>query len=96
VDVLIAAVLGLIAWRVLFRHSDARSINEVSQALTIPRWWMYTFISFTTALAAVLALLARAHRHEHHGGVRIMTIGLVCLAWCCCWPCCACPWASPC
>jgi len=58
VDVLIAAVLGLIAWQYFVAIQEARDINEVSPALTIPRAWMYTFISITTAIAAVLALLA--------------------------------------
>ncbi|MBK7276720.1 MAG: TRAP transporter small permease [Rubrivivax sp.] len=67
VDVLIAAVLGLIAYEYFIAIGDARSTNEVSQALAIPRWWMYAFISFTTALAAVAALLVDAPRHEHLG-----------------------------
>lgn len=67
VDVLIAAVLGLVAYEYFIAIGDARSTNEVSQALAIPRWWMYAFISFTTALAAVAALLVDAPRHEHLG-----------------------------
>ena len=64
---LVAAVLGLIAYEYFIAIGDARSTNEVSQALAIPRWWMYAFISFTTALAAVAALLVDAPRHEHLG-----------------------------
>jgi TRAP-type transport system small permease protein len=65
VDVLIAAVLGLIACQYFIAIGESRSTNEVSQALAIPRWWMYAFISFTTALAAVAALFVDAPRHEH-------------------------------
>ncbi|MEN9886488.1 MAG: hypothetical protein RL758_1066 [Pseudomonadota bacterium] len=66
VDVLIAAVLGLIAWEYFVAIGEARAINEVSPALTIPRAWMYTYIAITTAMAAVLALFASApHADEH-------------------------------
>lgn len=60
VDVLIAAVLGLIAWQYFVSIQEARDISEISSALGIPRAWMYTFIAITTALAAVLALFAPA------------------------------------
>lgn len=66
VDVLIAAVLGLMAWQYGIAVEEARQINEVSPALTIPRAWMYAYISFTTALAAVLALFTAAPQHESH------------------------------
>jgi TRAP-type transport system small permease protein len=66
VDVLIAAVLGLIAWQYFVAIQEARDINEVSPALTIPRAWMYTFISITTAIAAVLALLAPPPHADTH------------------------------
>lgn len=66
VDVLIAAVLGLIAWQYFLAIEEARDISEVSSALGIPRAWMYTFIAFTTALAAVLALFAPAPRADAH------------------------------
>lgn len=66
VDVLIAAVFGLIAWEFYLAIAEAASINEVSQALNIPRAWMYVFMAFTTALAAVAALTVDAPRHEHH------------------------------
>jgi TRAP-type transport system small permease protein len=65
VDVLIAAVLGLIAWEYTLAVPEAQAINEVSPALTIPRSWMYAFMAFTTALSALLALFAAAPRHEH-------------------------------
>jgi TRAP-type transport system small permease protein len=66
VDLLIAAVLGLIAWEYFLAIEEAHSINEVSPALNIPRAWMYTFISATTALSALLALLAAAPKAESH------------------------------
>lgn len=66
VDVLIAAVLGLMAWQYGIAVEEARLTNEVSPALTIPRAWMYVYISFTTALAAVLALFTAAPQHESH------------------------------
>jgi TRAP-type C4-dicarboxylate transport system permease small subunit len=65
VDVLIAAVLGLIAWEYFVAIAEARQINEVSPALNIPRYWMYAYIATTTALAAVLALFAAAPQPEH-------------------------------
>lgn len=65
VDVLIAAVLALIAWEYFVAIAEARQINEVSPALNIPRHWMYTYIATTTALAAVLALFAAAPQAEH-------------------------------
>ncbi|WP_439115401.1 TRAP transporter small permease [Hydrogenophaga sp.] len=66
VDVLIAAVLGLIAWEYYLAIEEARTINEISPALMIPRSWMYTFIAITTALASLLALFAGAPHHESH------------------------------
>jgi TRAP-type C4-dicarboxylate transport system permease small subunit len=66
VHVLIAAVLGLMAWQYGLAGEEAYEINEVSPALTIPRAWMYIYISFTTALAAVLALFTPAPQHETH------------------------------
>lgn len=72
VDVLIAAILGLIAFEYYIAICEARMINEVSQALNLPRAWMYTFICFTTSLAAVAALLVPApepgHMHEETAG----------------------------
>lgn len=66
VDLLIAAVLGLIAWEYYLAIEEARTINEISPALMIPRAWMYTFIAVTTALASLLALLAAAPHAESH------------------------------
>lgn len=66
VDVLIAAVLGLIAWQYFVAIGEAREINEVSSALTIPRAWMYGYIACTTALAAVLALFVQPPQADHH------------------------------
>lgn len=66
VDILIAAVLGLIAWQYFIAIGEAREMSEVSQALNIPRWWMYSFIAFTTALAAVAALTVGPPRHTDH------------------------------
>jgi TRAP-type C4-dicarboxylate transport system permease small subunit len=65
VDLLIAAVLGLIAYEYFLAVDDARQISEVSPALGIPRAWIYAYISFTTALAAVLALIAPAPHTLH-------------------------------
>lgn len=65
VDLLIAAVLGLIAWEYFVAIEEARAINEISPALMIPRAWMYTFISATTALASLLALFTAAPHPEH-------------------------------
>ncbi len=66
VDVLIASVLGLIAWEYFIAIDEARQINEVSSALTIPRSWMYTYITCTTAIAALLALLVKAPIADTH------------------------------
>lgn len=66
VDVLIAAVLGLIAWQYFISIHEAQQFNEISPALGIPRAWMYAFISATTALAAVLALFAPAPHADTH------------------------------
>lgn len=67
VDVLIAGVLGLIAWQYFLSVSEALSISEVSPALTIPRAWMYSFMSAACAIAAVAALLVGPPRHHDHG-----------------------------
>lgn len=67
VDVLIAAVLGLIAWEYFIAIGEARQINEVSPALTIPRSWMYAFIACTSAIAALLALFVQPPRADNPG-----------------------------
>ena len=64
VDILIAAVLGLIAWQYFIAIGEARDTSEVSQALGIPRWWMYTFITATTTLASLAALNVDAPSNE--------------------------------
>ncbi len=66
VDVLIAAVLALIAWQYFVAVGEAQQIDEVSPALNIPRYWMYAYIAITTSLAAVLALLAAPPQSELH------------------------------
>lgn len=66
VDVLIAAVLGLIAWEYAWAIGEAREINEVSPALGIPRAWMYAFIALTTTLSSLLALITATPQAEHH------------------------------
>ncbi len=66
VDVLIAAVLGLVAWEYYVAVGEALSINEVSPALTIPRAWMYAFMATTTAFAAVAALFVDPPHHPSH------------------------------
>lgn len=66
VDVLIAAVLALAAWQYFVAIEEARLINEVSPALTIPRAWMYMFMAAACALASVAALFVAAPRHHAH------------------------------
>ncbi|MCB1889133.1 MAG: TRAP transporter small permease [Rhodocyclaceae bacterium] len=63
VDGLVAAVLALIAWQYYLAIEEAEMIQEVSQALNIPRAWMYAFMAFTTAIAAVAALFVAPPRH---------------------------------
>ena len=57
-------MLGLVAWEYVVAVQEAQQINEVSPALNIPRHWMYAYMATTTALAAVLALLAAAPQSE--------------------------------
>jgi TRAP-type C4-dicarboxylate transport system permease small subunit len=66
VDVLIAAVLALVAWEYYVAVGEAQSINEVSPALTIPRAWMYAFMAATSAIAAVAALFVDPPHHPSH------------------------------
>lgn len=66
VDFLIATVLALIAFEYYQSIEEARNINEVSQALLIPRYWMYGFIAFTTTLAAITALFVEPPQPEQH------------------------------
>jgi len=58
VNGLIASVLGLIAFEFAVSVGEAESMREVSQALGIPRAWMYAYLSLTSGLAAVAALTA--------------------------------------
>lgn len=64
VDLLISAVLGLIAWRYFLSVHEALEIKEVSPALTIPRAWAYGFMSAASAFAAVAALFVGAPVHH--------------------------------
>lgn len=64
VDVLIAAVLGLIAWRYFVSIHEAMEIKEVSPALTIPRAWAYGFMAVASGIAAVAALFVGAPVHH--------------------------------
>ena len=64
VDVLIAGVLGLIAWQYFLSIAEAHQIKEVSPALTIPRAWAYTFMAATSAIAAVAALFVEPPQHH--------------------------------
>lgn len=66
VDLLIAAVLALIAWEYFKAVGEAYDINEVSPALTIPRAWMYAYIGCTAGIAALLALFVSAPRPDQH------------------------------
>lgn len=66
VDVLIASVLGLMAWEYFVAIGEARQINEVSSALTIPRAWIYTYIACTCTVAALLALFVQPPQADNH------------------------------
>lgn len=66
VDVLVAGVLALIAWRYFLAVGEAYEIKEVSPALTIPRAWAYAFMAVTSAIAAVAALFISAPVHHAH------------------------------
>jgi TRAP-type C4-dicarboxylate transport system permease small subunit len=63
VDLLVAGVLGLIAWQYFVSVGEAQAISEVSPALSIPRAWMYAFMSATCAVAAVSALFVGSPQH---------------------------------
>jgi TRAP-type transport system small permease protein len=66
VDVLIAGVLALVSFEYYIAVGEAKASSEVSPALTIPRYGMYIFITFTTAVSAVAALLAAPPRADLH------------------------------
>ena len=58
VNGLIAAVLTLIAYEFAVSVQEANDMREVSQALGIPRAWMYAYLAITSGLAALAALTA--------------------------------------
>jgi len=58
VNVLIAGVLALMAYQFGVSVVEAHEINEVSQALGIPRSWMYAYMSLTSLLASGFAITA--------------------------------------
>lgn len=64
VDVLIAVLLGLVAWTYFISIEEAYAIKEVSPALTIPRYWAYTFITITSTIAAIAALFVGPPQHH--------------------------------
>ena len=66
VNGLIAAVLALIAYEFAVSVQEANDMREVSQALGIPRSWMYTYLAITSGLAALAALPAGLPTH-HEG-----------------------------
>jgi len=66
VNGLIAAVLALIAYEFAVSVQEAQDMREVSQALGIPRAWMYAYLAITSGLAALAALTAGFPTH-HEG-----------------------------
>ena len=66
VNGLIAAVLALIAYEFAVSVQEADDMREVSQALGIPRAWMYAYLAITSGLAALAALTAGLPTH-HEG-----------------------------
>jgi TRAP-type C4-dicarboxylate transport system permease small subunit len=66
VNGLIAAVLALIAYEFAVSVQEANDMREVSQALGIPRAWMYAYLAITSGLAALAALTAGLPAH-HEG-----------------------------
>ena len=64
VDLLIAVVLGLIAWQYFHSVGEAQAIKEVSPALTLPRAWAYGFMAVTSAIAAAAALFVEPLKHH--------------------------------
>lgn len=66
VNGLIAAVLALIAYEFAVSVQEANDMREVSQALGIPRSWMYAYLAITSGLAALAALTAGLPTH-HEG-----------------------------
>ena len=66
VNGLIAAVLALIAYEFAVSVQEANDMREVSQALGIPRAWMYAYLAITSGLATLAALTAGLPTH-HEG-----------------------------
>ena len=66
VNGLIAAVLALIAYEFAVSVQEAQDMREVSQALGIPRAWMYAYLAITSGLATLAALTAGLPTH-HEG-----------------------------
>ena len=64
VNGLIAAVLALIAYEFAVSVQEAQDMREVSQALGIPRAWMYAYLAITSGLAALAALTAGLPTHH--------------------------------
>ncbi|MDX9884446.1 TRAP transporter small permease [Thauera sp.] len=71
IALLMTLVLLLIAYEFFNAAIEAGEIQEISQALSIPRSGMYAFISFTSLLSALAALLGcfgapPSHPHVSH------------------------------
>ena len=66
VNGLITAVLALIAYEFAVSVQEAQDMREVSQALGIPRAWMYAYLAITSGLATLAALTAGLPTH-HEG-----------------------------
>lgn len=56
ISVIVTVVLGLLAWLFLKHGLNASQINEVSQALRVPRAPLYFFMSLGCFLSALAAL----------------------------------------
>lgn len=73
VSVGVAAILFLIAWQYVLAAQQAVLIHEASQALYIPRSYMYAFMAFTAFLSGLAALLpaslftTRTSAHDQEG-----------------------------
>lgn len=73
VSVGVAAILFLIAWQYVLAAQQAVRIHEASQALHIPRSYMYAFMAFTAFLSGLAALLpgslfnATTSTQDHEG-----------------------------
>lgn len=56
-SVLVAVVLGLLAWLFVRQGINATAISEVSQALRVPRAPLYYFMAASCALSALASLV---------------------------------------